>query len=70
MTLRKAYEIIIKDLLLQKEFGTEKVITPELADQLVAHFMKSDFNLLAMEEAITDVIADFIDEDTEEFNLF
>lgn len=70
MNLCTAYSTIIKDLLLYHELGTEKEITPELAEKLVQRFQQSDHHLNSMEEILKDEIIDFLEDVDNEFELF
>lgn len=70
MSLREAHHTIIKDILLNRELGTEKVITPELAEKITERLQNDDDFLIRMEESITDTIVDTLDDYNDEYDLF
>lgn len=70
MSLREAYQTIIKDILLNRELGTEKVITPELAAEITMRLQDDDDFLIRMEESIADNIADALYDYNDEYELF
>lgn len=70
MSLREAYQTIIKDILLNRELGTEKVITPKLAEKITERLQNDDDFLIRMEESITDTIVEALDDYNDEYDLF